>query len=350
MIETYSNFLIANNGLAAVTRFSDSCGNLISHDKFTRFLNEIELTSKNLWQISKDLIAPACKNEKSHLVIDDSIIEKPYTKENNFNCWNFSHSKGRHLKGIGLITALGVFESAVAPVSYEIICKNVRYSDLKTKKEKRKSSRSKNEMARDMIKNAINNQLNFDYVLADSWFGSAETLDFIHKNHKKFIFGIKGNRLTFKTLEERESGIGVKLSELDLKENDVVPVFLNLLDFQVRVMKKVFTNEDGSQGILYLVTNDADLNAEDIYSTYQERWKIEVYHKSIKCNAGIASSPTKTIKSQGNHIFCSLYAFVKIESLKLKTNKNHFAIKRELHLYALKASRERYEEMMKLVS
>ena len=217
MIETYSNFLIANSGLAAVTRFSDSCGNLISHDKFTRFLNETELTSKHLWQLSKDLISQTNKNKKCRLVLDDSIIEKPYSKENDLICWNFSHAKGRHVKGIGLLTTLGVYEDAVVPVSYEIIRKDVRYCDLKLKKEKRKSLRSKNELARDMVKNAINNQLNFDYVLADSWFGSAETLDFIHKNHKKFIFGIKGNRLTFKTLEERESGIRAGPTHLILK-------------------------------------------------------------------------------------------------------------------------------------
>ena len=175
-------------------------------------------------------------------------------------------------------------------------------------------------------------------------FGQVLNLD------KKFIFGIKSNRNIYNSLEERENNAKIKLSQADLGTDDIVPVFLNSLDFQVRVMKKVFKNENGSQGILYLVTNDANLSAEDLYTTYQKRWKIEVYHKSIKENGSLAKSPTKVRKSQTNHIFCSLYAFVKLESIKLKIKKNHFAMKREIHIYSLKAAAEKLREFRNMVA
>ena len=71
---------------------------------------------------------------------------------------------------------------------------------------------------------------------------------------------------------------------------------------------------------------------------YQKRWKIELYHKSIKQNASLSASPTKRVLSQANHIFSSLVAFCKLELLKIKTSTNHFAMKHRLILKANQAA------------
>lgn len=350
ILDTYSDFLILNDGLAAATRFSEASNNLISHDKFTRFLNIDEYSGRELWELTKKTIQIAGSGKKCKLVLDDSIAEKPYTKENDIVCWHYSHAKGRCVKGIEILTLLCVFDDVVVPFSYEVINKPVLYSDLKTRKVKRKSLLTKNELARSLIQKAIDAGIEFDYILADNWFCCSETLNFIHRNNKKFIFGIKSNRNTYDSFDDREKGTKTKLSKVDLEESDVVPVCLNLLEFQVRITKKVFINENGTQGTLYLVTNDASLSAYNIYNTYQERWKIEVYHKSLKNNVSLAKSPTKVKRSQLNHIFAALYAFVKLESLKIKNKKNHFQMKREIHIYSLKAASEKLKEMREMAA
>ncbi|QNR81703.1 hypothetical protein [Piscirickettsia salmonis] len=98
----------------------------------------------------------------------------------------------------------------------------------------------------------------------------------------------------------------------------------------MRLMKKIFTNEDGSTGHLYLITNDLETDGDGLYKIYQKRWKIEEYHKSIKQNASLAKSPTKTVRSQCNHIFASIVAFCKLETLSVKVQLNHFALKYKL--------------------
>ena len=70
ILDTYSDFLILNESLAAATRFSDATNGLISHDKFTRFLNCKDYDSKDLWLLSKPLIKSAQCNKKCTLVID----------------------------------------------------------------------------------------------------------------------------------------------------------------------------------------------------------------------------------------------------------------------------------------
>lgn len=114
-------------------------------------------------------------------------------------------------------------------------------------------------------------------------------------------------------------------------------VTLKDLSFPVALIKKTFINEDQSTGTLYLVTNDLNLDADQIYTIYQKRWIIEDYHKSTKQNASLAKSPTKVIRSQSNHIFASIIAYCKLEFLKLKTSLNHFALKYSLLVKANRA-------------
>ena len=66
--------------------------------------------------------------------------------------------------------------------------------------------------------------------------------------------------------------------------------------------------------------------------------QVEEYHKSLKQNASLSCSPTRTKRTQTNHFFLSLCAFVKLEGLKIKTRCSHFALKQKLYLAALKAA------------
>ncbi len=132
-------------------------------------------------------------------------MTKPHTKENAINCWHYSHAKGRCVKGMNLLSALAVYPDANIPCAYEIIEKPVQYCDLETRRVKRKSLIAKNELMREMFKTSLEN-INFDYVLADNWFCCGKTLELINDCNKKFIFGIKPNRIIYRTIEDHEKG------------------------------------------------------------------------------------------------------------------------------------------------
>ena len=115
-------------------------------------------------------------------------------------------------------------------------------------------------------------------------------------------------------------------------------VWLDNVDFPLLLVKQVFTNGDSSVGTLYLVTSDRTLDFEQITTLYQKRWKVEEYHKSLKQNASLAKSPTRTLRTQTNHLFCCLCAFVKLESLKIRERQSHFALKARLYTAALRSA------------
>ncbi|CAM4444015.1 MAG: IS701 family transposase ISAeme11 [Legionellaceae bacterium] len=227
------------------------------------------------------------------------------------------------------------YDDFSVPVGYEVIKKDIAYCDIQTKQVRRKSSLTKNELFRGLINQAIVNKIAFDYVLADNGYGSKANMAYIHNDlQKSFIIGIKANRTLALSENDANNGRHQQVKTVELEENITHTVWLKGLDFPVRLLKKVFKNENGSTGILYLVSNDMLSNAERLYEVYQKRWRIEEFHKSIKQNASLTKSPTRTVQTQCNHIFAAMIAYCKLEMLKIKTNLNHFAIKYKLILRA----------------
>jgi hypothetical protein len=346
LLDIYSDFLIAQSHYATATSLSNLLEGSISHDRVTRFLNKNAFSAKDLWQYVKPNVRQQETEQAGVLIIDDSIEEKPYTDENTIVNWHFSHAKSRCVKGINLLSCLVRYGDWAVPVGYEVIRKDLYYCDIKTKKTIRKASIRKNEHFRNLVQQACNNRIKFEYILADNWFGSKDNMEYIHHEvGKKFIFGLKANRLVALSEEARKKGQYQNLNTLDLKDGEARKLWVKDLSLPVSLIKKVFKNEDGSSGTLYLVTNDLESSADRIYDIYQKRWRIEEYHKSIKQNSSLEKSPTRTENSQKNHLFASLIGYCKLEFLKMKTNLNHFALKYKL---IVKANQMAYLELRKL--
>lgn len=333
IFDLYTDYVISSSGSRTATGLSDLTDGEVSHDKITRFLSQEEYDSKTLWKNVKPLIRKI-EQEEGILIFDDTIEEKPYTDENEIVCWHFDHAKNRSVKGINILSALARYDDVALPVAYELVRKTKTFVDPKTGKTKRRSDCSKNEMFRNMVDVCVQNQMQFRYVMADSWFSSKENMEHIRNRKKHFLFAIKSNRTIALSLEEKKRGEFKRVSELSLEEGEAALVFIKGLDFGVLLVKQVFTNKDGSTGILYLVCSDTTLKASQIIDLYKKRWRIEEYHKSIKSNTGLEKSPTRTGRTQNNHIFSCLCAFAKLEWLSIKKHLNHFALKYKLILKA----------------
>ena len=338
ILDIYSDYLICQNKYATATGLSDLLSGDISHDKITKYLNSEDLGSKELWLYIKPEIRKHELNKGGVLILDDSIEEKPYTDENEIVAWHHSYAKRRHVKGINILSCLVSYGDVVLPFGYALIRKDVSFSDIETRKVQRKSSISKNQHFRNLIKQSTENKVLFEHILADNWFGSKENMEFIESLGKKFIIGIKSNRIIALSCKDKKLGKFQQISSLDMQDGESKKVWLKGVSFEVLLIKKVFINEDGSTGILYLASNDTEHDAAYLYEIYQKRWRIEEYHKSIKENTSLAKSPTKKVRSQANHIFASIVAFCKLEIIKVATATNHFAIKYKLLVAANIAS------------
>jgi hypothetical protein len=341
-MDLYTDYLLSSFSQVTATGLSNLLDGSVSHDKITRLLSGKEYCSKDLWQDVKPLVR-SHESDDACLIFDDTIVSKPYTDENDLICWHWDKRKNRNEKGINLLTAFYHTQSSTeseplrVPVSFECVKKTVRYTDPKTGKEKRKSPLTKNEMMRSMIQQSVDYQhLKFRYVLADSWFASSDNMLFIDKLKKYFIMDVKSNRLCMFSTEDRNKGQWTNIDKLSLQPEKPVKVWLKDLEIEVLLCKLVFTNKDDSTGEMYLVSNDLELSADNFRTLYKKRWSVEEYHKSLKQNASLAKSPTRTVKTQTSHLFASLLAYVKLEKMKFAHKLNHFALKAKLYFVALK--------------
>jgi hypothetical protein len=338
--DLYTDYLISSTSLATATGLSNLTNGSISHDKITRCLSGGNYDSAYLWKKVKPMVQEiSSSKDKVIICFDDSIEEKLYTDESELICWHFDHTFNRSVKGVNFLTALVHTKGISLPCAVEFVKKDKWVADKTTGKKKRKSSKTKNEMYREMMKTCERN-MHIDYVVNDSWFSSEENMNFLKIELRlDFVMAIKSNRkiALSKTDKQQDKYIGIELLKL---EQQSVEIWLEGLDFPLLLIKQVFKNGDGTVGELYLVASDLNLSYEQITTIYKKRWSVEVYHKSIKSNASFAKSPTKTIKTQMNHFMLSILAFVKLERLQIRNDLNHFAMKAKIYLAALKAANE----------
>ena len=347
LLDLYSDYLISSFAQTTATGLSRLLDNAVSHDQITRFLSGADYTSRDLWALVKPAVR-AVEADDGVLIFDDTVEEKPHSDENEIIAWHFDHCVNRTVKGVNILNCLYNAGGVNLPVAFEIVHKDLQYCDVETKKLKRQSSITKNERLRQMLGVCQQNQLRYCYVLTDNWFSSKENMGFIKLElEKEFVMALKSNRTVALSLEDKRQGRFVRVDALPLEEGTVLQVYIKGLSFPVVLAKQVFTNKDGSIGILYLAASDLLLDYDRITTIYKKRWNVEVFHKSIKSNTGLARSPTHTVRTQSNHFFASIYAFFKLELLKIKHQLNHFALKSKLYIKALQAS---FAELQRLTA
>ncbi len=130
LIELFSDYLLSPYGKTTATGLSDLLDGAYGHDQFSRLLSKNNFSSQTLWKSVKPVVREV-ENPDGVLIFDDTIQEKPYSKENAVVSWHFDHTKNRTVKGINLLNGIYHASDASIPVAYEVIEKAFEYYDIK---------------------------------------------------------------------------------------------------------------------------------------------------------------------------------------------------------------------------
>jgi len=344
LLDLYTDYLLTTPTQATCTGLSKVLHGQISHDRFTRLLVGGTIDSQQVWKHSKPLVTEMCDSSDCVVVgVDDTIQEKPHSRENELICWHYDHTKGRTVKGINFLSAVLTTDELATPIGVEFVRKPVQVVD-KQGQLRRRSKESKNELFRRMLRQCWENAW-FDYVATDSWFSGTENMKFITKTlNREFVMAVKSNRLAAISETDRKAGRWTSIKTLAGQDRPL-EVWLRGMDNPVLLLKQVFKNEDDSEGVRYLVASDLTLTTSEIIGIYQRRWKTEEYHKSIKQCSSLGDSPAHTPATQQAHCIAAIISYVKLEKLKLKNRCNHFALKSQIWV---EATRHALNSMSKL--
>ena len=347
LLELYSDYLLSSFGATTATGLSALVEGAVSHDQVTRFLSGADYDARTLWQQVKPMVR-SIQQDDGVLIVPPRTRgqEKPHTDENDLICWHYDHSQQRSVKGLNLLNCVYHAGGVSLPVTYALIRKPILFSDVQTRRVKRKSLVTKNDLMRAMLRVCQQNQVPYRYVLADSWFSAKENLTFICQTlHKQFVVALKSNRTVALSYQQKRQGAFSRIDACDWPEHHPVLGWIKGLDFPVLLLRQVFTNQDGSTGTLYLACSDLTCDGATLETIYQKRWNVETFHKTLKSHAALAKSPTKRERTQSNHCFMALYAACRLEGLRIKHRLNHFALRSRLYLKAIRCA---FDELQSL--
>jgi putative transposase len=293
-LKLYTNFLIANQNrysgveLAKVTPIKG-----MRHDSVTRWLIKANYQPQELWEIVKKRI----NHKTGYLVVDDTLIDKRYSRQNELAKKQYSGKEHGLVNGICLVNLLWTDSEQLLPVDYRIYNKG-------------KDRKTKNDHFQDILIRAKQRGFKPKYILMDSWYSGFENLKLISKKLEwNFICSLKSNR----QINVRQ-GEYMPIADLDLTDKQVRKVWLKGYGF-VLVCKIVNKNND----ITYLATNNLSLtDYEEFTNHFHSRWDIEEFHRAIKGTTGIEKCYSTKADSQMTHIFASFTAYLKLEAVRFK--------------------------------
>ncbi len=271
----------------------DSKCSCISHDKLQRLLQleqkwNLYLKQKYSHLLSKNfgLKYNKSKRKKTFLIIDDTVLAKPFSKELETLSWLYSSSDKKYLFDLNAVFVIWTDGNTRFPIGFRLLNKDDKKSRI--------------DLAMDILKEAKTfYKVNPDYVLMDSFYPAAKLLKLIRKFRWHWIAKIKSNRLI--------NGVQVK---------DFFSYrYGNKIGLLYKKKIKVTVTKDNDN---YWATSDISLESSKIRKLYKKRQIIEEFFKILKSELKIEGCPSRTKVAQVNHIYFVLFAFCQLEEFRIK--------------------------------
>ena len=301
--QDYIEFLLATPRVASATeaaRVQPDRPNAPAHDAFTRLLTRLEPEPAVLWAEVRPLVRPT----DGVLVLDDTVLDKPYAHKMGLvgPFWSGKHQ--RVLRGINLVTLAWTDGDAVYPTDYRL----VDPAEL--------PKRTKNDLFRDMLDAAQARGFCPACVCFDSWSSGLENLKAVRARGWRFLTQVRSNR---RVNPDRTGNRAI--TACDIAATGTV---VHLEGFGLVKAFRIATTDGGAE---HWVTNDLSMD-ELTRLTFAERaWAIEEYHRGLKQYTEVERCQARRARSQRNHIGCAIRAFVRLEWHRFTTGVSWFEAK-----------------------
>lgn len=200
--------------------------------------------------------------------------------------------------------------------------------------------KSKIQLARELIEDALNKKLNFSDVLFDSWYFSNDFVDFLQQNRLTFISEAESNRLIsfrgkwthadelVKLIPSHKFKVVTVFNSHGEKKSFWTYGFKTKLkningNFFVVISIGYWNNSDPKKVHVY-VTNHISLSADEVIKKHSLRWGIEWVFRDLKENVAFDHYQVRSIKSISRHwhLASLAYTFLLISRLNGSFSKS----------------------------
>jgi putative transposase len=264
----------------------------VSHDRLTRLLQG-DWSGHTLLDLA---VRTLVVWEQGYLIIDDTVIPKPFAATIEGLAWVFSSHEQQPVYGLSLVLLVWTNGTLRIPLGMRLW---------------RKGGPSKYERALELLSYARNRlRCRPEYVLFDAWYPSKRLLKRIRDYGWYFVCRLKKNR--------RFNGHALRHHRRHPYWAECGWLSGGLKVLVVRYGKK------------YYATNRLTLTAAEVRRLYRLRAQVEEVIRVCKDQLGLTGCQARSERAQQHHIACCLVAFCVLERERHDRQLSIYKLKREL--------------------
>lgn len=264
----------------------------VSHDRLQRLLVFEGKWNKYIQKHYECLIklSKSSSKKKTYLIIDDTVIAKPYSKELDMLSWVFSPSDRQYLYGINVVFVIWTDGQTRFPIGFRVWNKNDR--------------KTKIDLAMELLNDAKRiYKIRPGYVLMDSFYPAAKLLKVIRKFRWQWIAKIKSNRC---------------IDNIQVQEFFIYRYGKHIGRLSENIRALVVKDNDPPSADW--ATSDLSLQSVEVKQYYRNRQIIEEFHKILKSELRLEGCSSRQPIAQINHIYFVLIAFCQLELFRITKN------------------------------
>jgi hypothetical protein len=300
--------LLARRATAA--RISRVLGG-ISHDRLTRLREQHRVFAPGILLAFVKLAR--AMGRPGWLCLDDTFIPHERSRKMQGVYWDWDHALGRNVLGTRLVVLLWTDGFFRIPVGFAVW----------HKKGARPKYRTKNELARTLLRWAFHRGLRPEYVAFDNWYASRENLrlvveglgcDFVTrlKRNARVVRGCK--RLQARTIGRR------LLAERRRYTRNGTQARATLVEYAGMAGLTFVVARDGLDGegprTRYLLASAPSDSAAGVVERYRSRWIIETFFEDLKQHLSLGSYQGRTLDGQMCHLALSFAGLVALDAMR----------------------------------
>lgn len=313
------------------SQFRKHSNNAFKKDAYYRFLKDLRFNWRKLLMLSSSALIKKVSSLHPHteykLLIIDDTVEIKRGKQIEGSCKSiWSNKEHRCVNGLNIVSLNYTDTHSTFQVDFSLSMNTSRRKDLdnfthalhhrsNALKRRTETSKGKNTLAIEMLKRALDQGIDADYLLIDSWYAKPnfikevkeEGVDVIARiaNNNK-IWNFTGKYKTINALYETTSKI--KHAKAGMYGKIRYRYFDTIVQHKrLGKVKLVFLRT--SNELIVLISTDLSLNASQIIEIYKKRWNIEQGFKDLRAYFGLGKEQSWLYESLIANITISMFTY-----------------------------------------
>jgi hypothetical protein len=200
-----------------------------------------------------------------------------------------------------------------------------------------KEYKKKTELFFAMIYRCLIRRFSIKTILFDNGFASKDMLNWLNKNGYIWVTRMKSNK------NVNYNGKKCKLSDVLLKNDKGLVLKMTGVSGLVKIVRTLYQDE-----VVYIATNQTDIEDAELISKYKKRWGVEVFHRGAKQDLGLENIHMRSWQKLQNHVGFVCLAYALLSILRQEWKCSFSEVKYVIHdnVYGISDAHERLLQKM----